>query len=228
MNKTWSVFQEMQKRNQQDSKQCSWTGVSSVLPVWGFRWNFLLCPVISPVLLFWSFSRTHWQTVFHMLSARSLADLSNIVMGDACQFSSFPSASVREKVYNCLIFAFIKKVLILISVCFAPFFLPWFHCTQAHFNECLRNAESLCHSPGSRDWGIEVEREISRYRLQDRAPYLLPKYLELTRCYYFTAVKVKMSVNSFKISKFKSRPCKAPLLTLVFLKILKFSLSKIV
>ena len=63
-------------------------------------------------------------TVFHMLSARSLADLPNIVMGDACQFSSFPSASVREKVYNFLIFAFIKKVLILISVCFAPFFLP--------------------------------------------------------------------------------------------------------
>ena len=168
------------------------------------------------------------STVFHMLSARSLADLPNIVMGDACPFSSFPSASVREKVYNFLIFAFIKKVLILISVCFASFFLPWFHCTQAHFNECLRNAESLCHSPGSLDWGIEVEREISRYRLQDRAPYLLPKHLELTRCYYFTAVKVKMFVNSFKISKFKSRLCKAPLLTLVFLKILKSSLSKIV
>lgn len=148
-----------------------------------------------------------------------------IVMGDACQFSSFPNASVRQKVYSFLIFAFIKEFLTLISVYFTPFFLPWFHCTQAHFNECLRNAESLCHSPGSLDWGIEVEREISRYRLQGRAPYLLPKYSELTRRYYFTVVKVKMFVNSFKISKFKSRLCKAPLLTLVFLKSLKFSVN---
>lgn len=148
-----------------------------------------------------------------------------IVMGDACQFSSFPNASVREKVYSFLIFAFIKEFLTLISVYFTPFFLPWFHCARAHFNECLRNAESLCHSPGSLDWGIEVEREISRYRLQGRAPYLLPKYSELTRRYYFTVVKVKMFVNSFKTSKFKSRLCKAPLLTLVFLKSLVFSVS---
>lgn len=38
---------------------------------------------------------------------------------------------------------------------------------------------------------VEMEREIPRYRLQGRAPYLFQKYSVLIRPYYFMAVKVK-------------------------------------